>query len=101
MRPKFQKLPPALRQPARSDFNNGRLLACLWRRRNCFDFSHFADVRIFLKCAFINQPVEVAKLRPELAALVGLPGRRPDIVMRFGYGPLLPYSARRGAERTQ
>jgi hypothetical protein len=48
-----------------------------------------------LKQAFINQPVEVAALRPELAGLVGLPGRRPDIVMRFGYGPSLPYSARR------
>lgn len=48
-----------------------------------------------LKHAYINQPVEVAKLRPELASLIGLPGRRPDIVMRFGYGPTLPYSARR------
>ena len=48
-----------------------------------------------LKHAFVNQPVEVAGLRPELAALIGTPGRRPDIVMRFGYGPVLPYSARR------
>jgi hypothetical protein len=48
-----------------------------------------------LKHAFINQPVEIARLRPELAALIGLPGRRPDIVMRFGYGPTLPYSPRR------
>ena len=48
-----------------------------------------------LKQAFINQPVEVPRLRPDLAALVGAPGRRPDIVMRFGYGPTLPYSARR------
>lgn len=48
-----------------------------------------------LKHAFINQPVEVARLRPDLAALVGLPGRRPDIVMRFGYGPTLPWSPRR------
>jgi len=48
-----------------------------------------------LKHAFINQPVEVARLRPELAALVGLPGRRPDIVMRFGYGAAMPFSARR------
>lgn len=48
-----------------------------------------------LKHAFINQPVEVPSLRPELAELVGMVGRRPDIVMRFGYGPLLPYSARR------
>ncbi len=48
-----------------------------------------------LKTAFINQPVEVASLRPDLAVLVGLPGRRPDIVMRFGYGPALPWSPRR------
>jgi hypothetical protein len=48
-----------------------------------------------LKCAFINQSVEVASLRPDLATLVGLPGRRPDIVMRFGYGAALPFSARR------
>lgn len=48
-----------------------------------------------LKVAYINQPVEVAALRPELASLIGLPGRRPDLVMRFGYGPSLPYSARR------
>jgi nitroreductase len=48
-----------------------------------------------LKCAFLNQPVEVPQLRPELAALVGLPGRRPDLVMRFGHGPTLPWSPRR------
>lgn len=48
-----------------------------------------------LSHAFVNQPVEVASLRPELASLVGLPGRRPDIVMRFGKGPELPFSARR------
>jgi len=50
-----------------------------------------------LRHAFVNQPVEVAHLRPELAALVGMSGRRPDIVMRFGYGPTTPYSARRAA----
>jgi hypothetical protein len=27
-----------------------------------------------------------------------LPGRRPDIVIRFGYGPTLPFSARRPVE---
>ena len=51
-----------------------------------------------IKHAFVNQPVEVASLRPELASLVGMPGRRPDLVMRFGYGPTLPYSARRPVE---
>jgi nitroreductase len=48
-----------------------------------------------MKLAFVNQPVEAAFLRSDLAALAGMPGRRPDIVMRFGYGPALPYSARR------
>lgn len=51
-----------------------------------------------LKTAFVNQPVEVASLRPELAALVGMAGRRPDLVMRYGYGPALPFSARRPVE---
>lgn len=51
-----------------------------------------------LKCAFLNQPVEVPGLRADLAALVGLPGRRPDIVMRFGRGAGLPFSARRPLE---
>jgi hypothetical protein len=54
-----------------------------------------------LKHAFVNQPVEVASLRPELATLVGMPGRRPDIVMRFGYGPTLPFSARRPHREVQ
>ena len=48
-----------------------------------------------LKHAYVNQPVEISSLRPELASLVGLPGRRPDLVMRFGYGPTLPFSCRR------
>jgi hypothetical protein len=48
-----------------------------------------------LKTAHINQPVEVPGLRADLAALVGLPGRRPDIVMRFGRADLMPFSARR------
>lgn len=51
-----------------------------------------------LKTAFINQPVEVASLRDDLAAIVGFSGRRPDIVMRFGYGPDLPMSPRRPIE---
>jgi len=48
-----------------------------------------------LKHAFVNQPVEVARLRPELAALIGERGMRPDIIMRFGYGPTSPFSPRR------
>lgn len=35
------------------------------------------------------------KASRRLSALVGMPGRRPDIVLRFGYGAALPFSARR------
>ena len=48
-----------------------------------------------LRHAFLNQPVEVASLRDGLAALAGVPGRRPDLVVRFGYGADLPRSLRR------
>lgn len=65
--------------------------------RACQRFA-LAATRLGLKHAFVNQPVEVARLRPELAALVGEPGKRPDIVMRFGYGPELPFSPRRPVE---
>ncbi len=52
-----------------------------------------------LKHAFLNQPVEVPGLRDDVAALLGLPGRRPDLVMRFGRGPTMPFSARRPVEQ--
>lgn len=37
----------------------------------------------------------VAALRPAFAAFAGVPGRRPDLVVRFGRGPTLPPSLRR------
>ena len=51
-----------------------------------------------LKYSFVNQPVEVAALRPQFAASLGLGERRPDIVMRFGTGPDMPRSLRRPPE---
>ncbi|NBB69408.1 MAG: Tat pathway signal protein [Alphaproteobacteria bacterium] len=48
-----------------------------------------------LRHAFVNQPVEVAQIRPAFAAALGLGDRRPDLVVRFGRGPLAPYSLRR------
>jgi hypothetical protein len=67
-----------------------------WTRvgRACQRFALQATA-LGLKCAFVNQPVEVASLRPELASSIGMPGKRPDIVMRFGRGKSLPFSARR------
>lgn len=52
-----------------------------------------------IKVAFVNQPVEVARFRQDLADLIGdASRRRPDIVLRFGYGPTLPFSPRRPVE---
>ena len=62
--------------------------------RACQRFA-LAATTLGLRHAFVNQPVEVAALRPALAELVGTPGLRPDLVLRFGYGPMLPYAPRR------
>jgi hypothetical protein len=48
-----------------------------------------------IKHAFLNQPVEVARFRPQLASLLGIGTKRPDLVVRFGYGPDMPMSMRR------
>ena len=48
-----------------------------------------------IRHAFINQPVEVQTLRPQIAAELGLGNRRPDLVVRFGRGPATPRSLRR------
>lgn len=65
--------------------------------RACQRFG-LAATALGLRTSFLNQPVEVATLRPQLAALVGADGKRPDLVMRFGYGPELPFSPRRPVE---
>ena len=48
-----------------------------------------------IRNAHLNQPVEVSALRPVFANFLGLSGRRPDLVIRFGRGPALPASLRR------
>jgi nitroreductase len=48
-----------------------------------------------LKYAFINQPVEVPRLRQQFTSYLGLEGRRADLLVRFGAGPELPRSLRR------
>jgi Nitroreductase family len=48
-----------------------------------------------IRNAMLNQPVEVASLRDSFASAVGVAGRRPDLVVRFGRGPKLPPSLRR------
>jgi hypothetical protein len=51
-----------------------------------------------VRTAMLNQPVEVATLRPHFAAAIGIGKRRPDLVVRFGRGPEMPRSLRRSVE---
>ena len=48
-----------------------------------------------IRNAFLNQPVEVTSHRSNFAAAIGVPGQRPDLLVRFGRGPLMPRSLRR------
>ncbi|NCA72508.1 MAG: Tat pathway signal protein [Sphingobacteriia bacterium] len=50
-----------------------------------------------VRTAHLNQPLEVPALRSELAAAIGLDRGRPDLLVRFGRGPLMPRSFRRPA----
>jgi hypothetical protein len=54
-----------------------------------------ASTTLGLRHAFINQAVEVPSVREKLAAELGMPGRRPDLILRFGNGPAMPKSLRR------
>ena len=61
----------------------------------CYERFALQATALGLRNALLNQPVEVASVRPQFAAAVGLAGRRPDLVVRFGRGPTLPRSLRR------
>ena len=51
-----------------------------------------------IRHAHLNMPIEVAELRPAFADWLGIPGRRPDLVVRFGKAPLMPMSIRRALD---
>ena len=48
-----------------------------------------------IRNAFVNQPVEVPSLREQFAQWLGMEELRPDLLVRFGRGPLMPPSLRR------
>ncbi|WP_210331213.1 Acg family FMN-binding oxidoreductase [Methylocystis sp. H62] len=49
-----------------------------------------------IRNAFINQPIEVRRLRPQLHAALGLKRNEvAHLMVRYGRGPLAPYSLRR------
>jgi hypothetical protein len=64
----------------------------------CYERLALQAAALDLRTAFINQPVEVAALRPQFASYLGLGERRPDLVVRIGYGPLAPKSLRRSLD---
>jgi nitroreductase len=51
-----------------------------------------------VKYAFVNQAVEVPEVRTQLATQLGIGERRPNLLVRFGYGPDMPRSLRRSVE---
>ena len=59
---------------------------------------HLAATEMGLKHAFVNQPVEVPRFRPRVAELAGFAGRRPNLLVRFGYGPRATDSLRRSSQ---
>ncbi|MBA4225550.1 MAG: Tat pathway signal protein [Hyphomonas sp.] len=48
-----------------------------------------------IRHAHMNMPIEVAELRPAFADWLGMPGRRPNLVIRFGRTAPMPMSMRR------
>lgn len=84
------------------------VLRCLYPDRNdkehwvetgrCYERFALQAIALGIKNAFLNQPVEVAALRPQFASYLGIGNRRPDLIVRFGYSAETPRSLRRSIE---
>ncbi len=61
----------------------------------CYERFALQAMALGIRNSFLDQPVEVVSHRPEFAAAIGLTGRRPDLLMRFGRQPVMPRSLRR------
>lgn len=64
----------------------------------CYQRFALQATALGVRNAFLNQPVEQAPLRREFAQALGLGQGRPELVVRFGRGPLMPRSLRRPLE---
>ena len=52
-----------------------------------------------IRTAFINQPIEVRKIRPDFESWLGLQDEEhAQLMVRYGHGPVAPYSLRRPPE---
>ena len=61
----------------------------------CYERFALQATAFGLRHAHINQAVEVPEVRVQFAEYLGIGDRRPDLLVRFGYGPELPRSLRR------
>ena len=64
----------------------------------CYERFALQATALGIRTSFLNQPVEVAALRQQFAASLGIGKQRPDLVVRFGRGPEMPRSLRRRVE---
>ncbi|CAN1210350.1 Tat pathway signal protein [Tumidithrix helvetica PCC 7403] len=64
----------------------------------CYERFALQATALGIKNAFLNQPVEVSTLRSQFASFLGIGDRRPDLVVRFGYGLETPRSLRRSLD---
>lgn len=65
----------------------------------CYERFALQAAALGMRTAFVNQPVEVPRIRSQLASWLDLRGGRPDLVVRFGRGPEMPRSLRRPVEQ--
>jgi nitroreductase len=65
----------------------------------CYERFALQATALGIRNAFINQPIEVPRLRAQFAQWLGIGDRRVDLAVRFGYGPEMPRSPRRPLER--
>ena len=64
----------------------------------CYERFALQATALGIRNAVINPPVEVDTLRTQFAAWLGVGPKRPELVVRFGYGPGMPKSLRRPVE---
>lgn len=64
----------------------------------CYERFALQCAALEIRNAMLNPPVEVSALRTQFATYLGVGGRRPDLVVRFGRGPKMPPSLRRPVE---
>ncbi len=61
----------------------------------CYQRFALQSTAFGLRHSFVNQAVEVPEVRAQFARYLGIGDKRPNLLLRFGFGPLMPRSVRR------